>query len=298
MKRVGVVGARGYVGTQLLPMILRHPGLELAWVTSSSQSGEPVQGAPSLKYQAADPSLVESDVDVVILALPNGESNAWVGGAGDRLVVDLSSDHRADEAWVYAQPERFRGRIRTSRRLSCPGCYATAAQLAAAPLMDLASSIHVFGVSGTSGAGTARTERNDPETVRENLIPYSLVGHAHERELSHHLGGPVHFMPHVASFFRGLSVTVSMDLTRDVSKGEIEDRFHEAYAGEPFVELLAEPPRPRDSVGTHGVRIGGVSVSERHVVVVAALDNLLGGAASQALRATNLALGLDEAAGL
>ena len=293
-----MVGARGYVGTQLLPMILRHPGLELAWVTSSSQAGESVQGAPTLRYQAADPSLVESDVDVVILALPNGESNAWVGAAGERLVVDLSSDHRADPAWVYAQPERFRDSIRVSRRLACPGCYATAAQLVVAPLLDLCTSIHVFGVSGTSGAGTARTERNDPDVVRDNLIPYSLVGHAHERELAQQLGRPVHFMPHVAPFFRGLSVTVSMDLARDISKREIEQRFHEAYDAEPFVELLDDPPRPRDSVGKHGVRIGGISISERHVVVVAALDNLLGGAASQAMRATNLALGLDEAAGL
>lgn len=299
MKRVGVVGARGYVGSELLPMLLRHPSLELAWVTSSSQAGEPVQVAPSLRYRAAEPVLLETDpVDVLMLALPNGESNAWAARAGDSLVVDLSTDHRFDKAWVYALPERFRARIAGARRVSCPGCYATAAQLAAAPLLDVASSIHAFGVSGTSGAGTARTERNDPEVVRDNLIPYALVGHAHERELAFHLGRPVHFMPHVAPFFRGLSVTVSMDLQVTMSQQAVLERYQEAYAAEPFVTLVDDAPRPRDSVGTHGVRIGGISVLERHVVVVAALDNLLGGAASQALRATNLALGLPEAAGL
>lgn len=299
MTRVGVVGARGYVGSELLPMLVRHPSLELAWVTSSSQAGEPVQMAPTLHYRAADPALLDTDpVDVVMLALPNGQSSAWAARAGASLVVDLSTDHRFDVAWVYAQPERFRARIRGARRVSCPGCYATAAQLAALPLVDQATSIHVFGVSGTSGAGTARTERNDPEVVRDNLIPYALVGHAHERELAFQLRSPVHFMPHVAPFFRGLSVTVSMDLREPLDREEVLERYREAYAAEPFVELLDEAPRPRDSVGTHGVRIGGISVLDRHVVVVATLDNLLGGAASQALRATNLALGLPESAGL
>jgi len=301
VKRVGVVGARGYVGSELLPMIERHPGLELAWVTSTSQVGESVQSAPSLRYVAANPALFEtSPVDVVMLALPNGQSEAWVARAGNTLVVDLSTDHRFDASWAYAQPERFRERIVGARRVSCPGCYATAAQLAIAPLIDLVVSAHAFGVSGYSGAGTARTERNDPEVLRDNLLPYALVGHAHERELSHHLGQPIRFMPHVAPFFRGLTVTASMELSRPLARSEAEARYADAYAHAPFVEWLSEPPHPRDSVGTHGVRIGGLSLSEdgRHAVVVGALDNLLGGAASQALRATNLALGLDEAAGL
>lgn len=300
MKRssVGVVGARGYVGSELLPMLVRHPELELAWVTSSSQVGEPVVAAAGLSYVAADPSAV-TPVDVLVLALPNGESARWVERAGSALVVDLSTDHRFDPAWVYAQPERFRDRIRGARRLSCPGCYATAAQLAIAPVVDRVQSAHVFGVSGYSGAGTARTERNDPEVLRDNLLPYALVGHAHERELTHHLGRPIRFVPHVAPFFRGLSVTVSLELD-PLSRAELEARYADAYAAEPFVELGAEPPRPRDAAGTHGVRVGGLARTDdgAHVVVVAALDNLLGGAASQALRATNLALGFDESLGL
>lgn len=302
MKRVGLVGARGFVGGELLPMIERHPQLELAWVTSSSQVGEPVQAAPTLRYAAADPELLAREpVDMLMLALPNGESKRWIAGArGDLLVVDLSTDHRFDERWVYAQPERFRARIAGARRISCPGCYATAAQLAIAPVLDLVQDAHVFGVSGVSGAGTARTERNDPEVLRDNLIPYALVDHAHERELSHQLGRAVRFMPHVAPFFRGLSVTVSLELASPVSRAELERRFGEAYANEAFVELTEQPPRPRDSVGRHGVRVGGLSLSQdgRHCVVVAALDNLLGGAASQALRASNLAFGFAEGSGL
>jgi N-acetyl-gamma-glutamyl-phosphate reductase len=215
-------------------------------------------------------------------------------------VVVLSADHRFDAAWVYGQPERFRARMRGAKRIASPGCYATAAQLAAAPLLGrLDGSVHAFGVSGYSGAGTARSERNDPEALRDNVLPYALVGHTHEEELRAH-GVPAYFAPHVASFFRGLFVTVSMKLAEPGSFEELWAEYRRAYVGEPFVELAREAPRPRDAVGTHGVRIGGLAVGDggTHAVVVAALDNLLGGAASQAVRGLNLALGLGEGAGL
>jgi N-acetyl-gamma-glutamyl-phosphate reductase common form len=299
VKRVGVVGARGHVGGELLPILLAHG--EVAWVTSSSAAGQAVPGS-KLVFRAADPAVLASDpVDAILLALPNGESNAWAAAAGDAVVVDLSADHRFEDAWAYGQLERFRATIRGAKRIASPGCYATAAQLAIAPLVDvLAGPAHVFGVSGYSGAGTTKSERNDPEVLRDNLLPYALVGHMHERELRRHLGHRVYFTPHVAQFFRGLVVTVSAELSRPVTEGEIAERFGKAYGDEPFVTILREPPRPRDSVGTHGVRIGGFALGDegRHVVVVSALDNLLGGAASQAVRAMNLALGLDERAGV
>jgi N-acetyl-gamma-glutamyl-phosphate reductase common form len=300
--RVGVVGARGHVGSELLPILARHPAVELAWATSSSAAGAPVPGfGPGVTFRAADPALLETDrVDALLLALPNGEAAAWASRAGDAVVIDLSADHRFDASWVYGQPERFRARMRGAKRIASPGCYATAAQLAAAPLLArVEGSVHAFGVSGYSGAGTARSERNDPEVLRDNLVPYALVGHTHEKELRAH-GVPAYFAPHVASFFRGLVVTVSMKLAEPASLDELSAEYRRAYEGEPFVELAREAPRPRDSVGSHGVRIGGLSVGDggTHAVVVAALDNLLGGAASQAVRALNLALGLSEDAGL
>ncbi len=300
-KRIGVVGARGHVGAELVPLLVRHEGLEIAWVTSQSAPGESVPGT-SLTFLGADPALLRQEpVDAVVLALPNGESRAWSDAAGDAVVVDLSADHRFDEAWVYGQPERFRAKIRGAKRIASPGCYATAAQLAIAPLVDVARGpVHVFGVSGFSGAGTAKSERNDPDVLRDNVVPYALVGHAHERELRRHLDHPVFFVPHVAPFFRGLVVTASLDLARPIDEAELEARFTRAYGSEPLVALTKDPPRPRDSVGTHGVRIGGFALGDggSHAVVVAALDNLLGGAASQAMRALNLALGLPERAGV
>lgn len=294
MKRVGVVGARGHVGAELVPLLAKHPGVELAWVTSSSAPGTAVPGT-NLVYST--PNRAElAPVDVTFLALPNGEAKSWVG---DGITVDLSADFRFDDTFVYAQIERFRSRIRGARRLSCPGCYATAAQLAIAPVGGwLAAAPQVFGVSGYSGAGTTRSERNDPEVLKDNLLPYSLTGHMHERELTRHLGRDVYFMPHVASFFRGLFVTVSCVLDREIEAAALEAHFREHYAGESFVEIQKEPPRPRDVAGTHRIAIGGFAVSGKHVVIVSALDNLLAGAASQAIRAMNLALDRPEAEGL
>jgi N-acetyl-gamma-glutamyl-phosphate reductase len=300
-RAVGVVGARGHVGSELLPILAAHPGVEIRWVTSSSAAGKPVPGTSHV-FREADPGLLAREpVEAVVLALPNGESDTWASAAGGAVVVDLSADHRFDDAWVYGQPERFRTRIAGASRIASPGCYATAAQLALAPLRELLDGpAHAFGVSGYSGAGTARSEKNDPEVLRDNLLPYSLVGHTHERELCRHLDHRVHFSPHVASFFRGLSVTVSVELSRSVNATELGELFARAYGNEPFVELTPDPPRPRDSVGRHGVRLGGFTLAEdgRHVVLVSALDNLLGGAASQAVRALNLALGMQEQLGL
>ncbi|HEY8074254.1 MAG TPA: Asd/ArgC dimerization domain-containing protein, partial [Labilithrix sp.] len=247
---------------------------------------------------------LETDrVDAVILALPNGESEAWAARAGESIVLDLSGDHRFDDAWVYARPEVHRDRLRTAKRIAVPGCYATAAHLASIPLRAIAprADLVVFGVSGYSGAGTAKSERNDPEVLRDNVLPYAYEDHLHERELRRQLGGVVRFMPHVAPFFRGLFVTVTCAIDGSLtSAGELEKRYRDCYAREPFVAITKDAPRPRDSAGRHDVRIGGFTVKDggASCAVVAALDNLLGGAASQAVRALNLASGLDESTGL
>src|SRR4029079_689307 len=139
-------------------------------------------------------------LDAYVLALPNGASGAYVEAIAaarpDLVIVDLSADHRFTSSWVYGQPERKRAEIRGARHIANPGCYATAMQLALAPLVPLLEGpANVFGVSGYSGAGTTPSPRNDPEALRDNLMPYALVGHMHEREVTRHVG-PVCLMPH------------------------------------------------------------------------------------------------------
>jgi N-acetyl-gamma-glutamyl-phosphate reductase len=292
MFKVGIVGARGYVGRELVELVGKNGAMELV-LSSSARDGLAVE-------EVADRRL-----DAYALALPNGAAPAYAAAIArarpDSVIVDLSADHRFDDGWTYGQPERLRDRIRAARRIANPGCYATAMQLAIAPLLPLVDGpVTVFGVSGYSGAGTTPSPKNDPEVLKDNLIPYSLVEHIHEREVARQLGCRLFFSPHVASFFRGLSVTVSVALRATATRTALDALYQEAYGREPLVELTSDPPLPRDNAGKHHVAIGGVSVSSdgRHAVVVATIDNLLGGAATQALRNMNLALGLPELAGI
>jgi N-acetyl-gamma-glutamyl-phosphate reductase len=293
MKRtLGLVGARGYVGRELTALIERHGDLDLR-LSISQRDGK------SATEVAAE------RLDAYVLALPNGTSEPYVEAIAsaqpDAVIVDLSADHRFDPSWVYGQPERKRASIERARRIANPGCYATAMQLALAPLLPLIEGpANVFGISGYSGAGTTPSPKNDPEALRDNVMPYALVGHLHEREVASQLGCRLFFMPHVAPFFRGLTVTVSVALARVSTKGELEARYREAYASEPRVRVRDEIPLVRDIAGQHDVVIGGLALGEdgRHAVVVATIDNLLGGAATQALRNLNLALGFPENQGV
>ena len=310
---IGIVGARGYVGGELVRLVAGHPHLEIAFVSSRSTAGQDVaahvKGAPAgLQFSHLEATDVAASVaDVIILALPNGEAIHYVAAIDasdrpDRVIVDVSADYRFDDGWVYGQPERFRDCIRGARRIANPGCYATASQLAIAPLVDaLRGPATVFGVSGYSGAGSAPCDKNNPEMLRDNLLPYSLVGHIHEREIARHVGHPVHFLPHVAPFFRGITVTVSMPLSRRLRVDEVAQRYQQAYGGEPLIRLTGvTAPLVRDIADQHHVAIGGWCVSERgdRAAAVATIDNLLKGAATQALQNVNLACGLDELEGI
>jgi N-acetyl-gamma-glutamyl-phosphate reductase len=310
-KSVGIVGARGYVGAELIRLLARHPRLELAFVASRELAGrrvaEHVAEFPgALAYEALDAEAVAARaVDALVLALPNGLA-APVADAVMRqnpqcIIVDLSADFRFDERWYYGLPELTRARYAGQRRISNPGCYATAMQLALAPLRDaLAAPPVCFGVSGHSGAGTTPSDRNDPVKLRDNLLPYALVGHLHEREVTHRLGRPVEFLPHVAPHFRGLSVTVNLRLTEPTDAAALGERYRAFYAGEPLVRVRDEAPWLSRVAGRHHAEIGGFAVAAdgRRAVVVAVLDNLLKGAATQALQNLNRALGGDEWEGI
>lgn len=291
-RTLALIGSRGYVGKELVTLVERHGDLDVRLAVSQRDGKSPTDVAGE-------------KLDAYVLALPNGASEAYVAAITaarpDAVIVDLSADHRFTSSWVYGQPERNRARIRESKHIANPGCYATAMQLALAPLLPFVEGpANVFGVSGYSGAGTTPSPKNDPEALRDNLMPYALVGHLHEREVAAHLGCRLFFVPHVAPFFRGLTVTVSVALSKHCTKEELDARYHEAYGSEPLVRYQPEIPLVRDIAGKHEVVIGGLAVSEdgRHAVVVATIDNLLGGAATQALRNLNLALGYDENKGV
>ena len=306
-KSIGIVGARGHTGTELIRLVAAHPQLELAFVSSRELDGQPVADHVDayhgpLHYQSLDAAAVAArGADVVVLALPNGKAAPFVEAIDatrpDTLVVDLSADYRFDPGWYYGLPEITRGRYAGQKRISNPGCYATAMQLAIWPMLDqLAGPPQCFGVSGYSGAGTTPSDRNNAELLRDNLMPYALVDHLHEREVSTRLGVPVEFMPHVAPHFRGITLTANLWLHEPVTVDQVRARYEQRYAGEPLVDVIDQAPWVSRIAGRHGVEIGGFAVAPggKRLVVVATEDNLLKGAATQAMQNINIALGLGE----
>lgn len=300
---VGVVGARGHTGAELVRLIGSHPTLDLVFAGSRELAGEPVPGHDGLVFESIGPEdLAGRAVDVIVLALPDGAGDPYVAAVEpEALIVDISADHRFDDEWVYGLPELFREKLKGASRIANPGCYATASQIALAPLVDVIEGVPaVFGVSGYSGAGTTPGPRNDPERLADNLMPYKLVGHNHEREAVRHLGIPVRFMPHVHPAFRGLLVTAHVPLGETMTIDQLRARFTTAYHEEPLVEISDGIPELRDGAGHPGLIVGGFETSAdgRNAVVVVAEDNLLKGAAVQAVQNINLALGLPEFEGL
>lgn len=308
---VGLVGARGYVGAELIRLFAAHPNFELAFVSSRELDGQRVadhipEYHGELRYCSPTHDRLPGFAAVaVVLALPNGKAAACVaalGAAGaDPVIVDLSADYRFDDTWYYGLPELTRGDYSGQRRISNPGCYATAMQLVVAPMLDMLDGpVQCFGVSGYSGAGTSPSDKNDPDQLRDNLMPYALTGHLHEREVTRQLGHPVEFLPHVAPHFRGLMITANLHLKRAVTLDEARERFRACYADEALVRVIDEAPWVSHVAGKHHVELGGFSVSAdgQRLVVVATEDNLLKGAATQALQNLNLAFGLDELTGI
>lgn len=311
---IGIVGARGHVGAELIRLIARHPNFELAYVSSRELDGQRLSDHSSdyhgeLRFSSpAHDELPALGADAVVLALPNGKAALCVdafdktaSGAPRPVILDLSADYRFDHDWYYGLPELTRDRYDGQHRISNPGCYATAMQLAIAPMLDvLDGPAQCFGVSGYSGAGTTPSDKNDPARLRDNLMPYALTGHVHEREVAHRLDHPVEFMPHVAPHFRGLTITANLHLSRSFDRDEVQERYRLRYRDEPLVQVQDDAPWVSAVAGLDHAALGGFSLNAdgRRLVVVATLDNLLKGAATQALQNLNLAFGLPEYTGI
>ena len=297
---VGLLGARGHVGGELVRLIAGHPQLRLTHAASRQDIGRPLAGTDIVLEDMSPETVARWPVDVAILALPNGHAATYATLARpDTVVIDLSADHRFDPAWIYGLPEHTRGQLHGARRIANPGCYATGIQLGLRPALALlAGPPTAFGVSGYSGAGTTPSPRNDPARLHDNLLAYSLTGHLHEREASHQLGHALHFIPHVAAWFRGIHLTLTLPLAAPTTPAALLARYQHTYKDEPLVHVTSAIPEVQTIAGRHDVHIGGFAVDAKHAVVIVTLDNLLKGAASQALQNLNLALGLPERLGV
>lgn len=332
--RVGLLGARGYVGRELLRLLDEHPDMAVKACVSRSLHGTLVSElVPGLAHKAVpqdmafsasggnDPTeladLFAGEVDVWVLAMPNNVAAPFVAALQGEtehdsgpLLIDLSADYRFNADWTYGFPEHHgqRERLANAKRIANPGCYATGAQAALLPLVQAGfltsseSPPSVFGVSGYSGAGTSPSPKNDTAFLADNIIPYALTNHIHEREVSAQIGVPTHFMPHVAPFFQGISLTVNASLGAPMTRGDLVTCFQEYYKDEPLIRIVddGEITVKTHGTGQHGVTLGNFTVDEaaQRVVVVSLIDNLLKGAATQCVQNVNLAFGIDEYAGI
>src|SRR5882724_7687961 len=319
MFTTALVGCSGYAGQETLDRVLAHPELEVVALGSDSLAGEP-PSALDLRLNGSLPAFVPnaealaSGADVLFLCLDHDEA-ATLEPPSDAVVVDLSGGHRLRDAalygewygfahpfpealaeWSYALPELYPP---TGQLIANPGCYATAALLALAPLADAIEpeGIVVDAKSGVSGAGRALKASSHAGFVLENLSPYRIGSHQHAPELEQALGFPVCFVPHLLPLRRGLLATCYVQAVDDGSRERLED----AYAESPVVRVLPDGVSPELARVQHTDAAEIALFDDRSTgttIVVCALDNLGKGAAGQAVQNANIALGLDETAGL
>jgi N-acetyl-gamma-glutamyl-phosphate reductase len=326
--RVSVLGAAGFTGALVARLLYRHPSFELQAVTARSDVGRrlddlyPHRRVPlTLEQLELDR---HADVDAAVVAYPHGAAARLVAQLRERnvKVVDLSADFRLHdrsvyESWyrehpapellqeaVYGLPERYREQISTADLVANPGCFPTAAVLALAPLArhELIEEVVIDAKSGVSGAGRAASERTHFVTVDENVSAYGVPRHRHTPEIEQELallGADVRvtFTPHLLPLDQG--ELLSCYVTTGNGAADVEQLYRDAYAAEPFVEVVSTPPGVRDVRETNLCRIS-VHEDQRtgRVIVFAAIDNLWKGAASQAVQNLNLMFGLPEGEGI
>jgi N-acetyl-gamma-glutamyl-phosphate reductase len=313
--RTGIVGGAGFTGGELIRILLRHPHAEIAWATSRQQDDTPVHavhadllGETDLRFSARP-----GPADVIFLCLPHGESPAWLDAHASAIdpatrIIDLGNDFRLGESWrgtpfVYGLSEYNRDAIRQAVHVANPGCFATAIQLGLLPLLSMGDmhEVHVVGITGSTGAGKSLQETTQFSWRHSNISPYKTFTHQHlaeiRRSASRFAGQSpdVHFVPWRGDFTRGIFVTLMAGI--NVSPEVVEQTFHSTYSASSFVHVSPKPIDLKQVVNTNKALIH-VEHSSGQVAVHVAIDNLLKGAAGQAVQNMNLMFGLAETAGL
>jgi N-acetyl-gamma-glutamyl-phosphate reductase len=333
MLKVGIIGASGFTGVELLRLIAQHPQLEVVWATADTQAGQlasdlyPSVGLhyPNLALTEFDSSEVDG-LDLVFLGLPHEASMELVPQLMGRIgcVVDLSAAFRLRDLSsypnyygfehqhadlvsmaVYGLPEKYREELSSARLIATPGCYVTAATLALEPFVGAGiigdQPVIVDAASGVSGAGRAATHTNAFSTVDENFTAYGLISHRHTPEMEQEIGATVLFTPHLVPMNRGILATCyarpsGSDLP---STADLLSILRDRYQNEPFIKVTETSPSTKATLGSNAVHLTARSDPRTgFIVVIAALDNLTKGASGGALQSANLALGLPETAGL
>jgi len=331
---VGIVGGTGYGAGELLRLLSQHPRAKTVQVVSRSAAGTAqnehahLQGieALSLSPEITPAAFKDYQQKFLFLALPHEVSADYLAANQHLLeefrVIDLSGalrledsslhatlypDVARDEALqttaVYGLPELFAEQLESAQLIANPGCFATAAILAAAPLVGKAKSISLFGVTGSSGSGRSLKKSTHHPERSSNFFSYKALTHQHQPEIEQALAKlsssapTIHFIPHSGPFVRGIYLTLSAELATPVATEELRTHFRSFYAHAPFVRVIDQPPQLTHIVGTNVCELG-VASDGTQVVVSAALDNLVKGMAGQAIQNMNICCGFEQETGL
>ena len=305
---IALLGGRGYVGQEIIAILNNHPNFILSKVFSKNAAGESIKEytkISNLEYSYLDePEMIDlSDIDIAIMALPNNKSHEYVKKIeeynSNMIIIDLSADYRFSDNWTYSIPEICKPAKKN--RISNPGCYASAIQFSLFPIKNIISGkVSSMGISGYSGAGATPNEKNNPENLKDNIMPYSLSGHLHEDEVRRHCYNDLAFSPHVGNFFRGILITSHIKLKTKHTNSEIYDIYKDYYQDYKLIKISKEIPMINEISNSHFVNIGGFDIDESglELVVCCTLDNLLKGAATQAVQNLNYACNLQELTGI
>lgn len=339
--RIGIVGATGYVGAELVRLLARHPDVEIVGLQARGREREPIAAThPHLATTGLSVDAASPDADAIFLALPHGTAASLVPSiaASGTAVIDLGPDFRLRDpsdypTWygfehpnpellddaVYGLPELHRAELaalRTAPRaiVGSPGCYPTATLLALAPLArsGLIGDLVVDAKSGVSGAGRDPKPEMMFGEVNESVKAYATSGHRHVAEIEQELAwlgstagvenpgaGAVDFLPHLVPMSRGILSACHVRPTRAVTQSELDRLYAAAYADEPFVTVVDQAPATKHVTGSNAVRVfARHDARTDRILAIGVVDNLVKGAAGQAVQAFNLVHGLPEAAGL
>lgn len=323
--KVGVVGASGYTGLELVKILLNHPKFELAYVANSEGNTTLDKLHPSLNgvcdmtVQKADMDEVAKKCELVFLALPHKTAMAYVKPLISKgvKVVDLSADYRLPletyeefycphidkdnlEHSVYGLPELFRQQLKTAKLVANPGCFPTSAILGLLPFMDKridGSPIIVDAKTGVSGAGKKLSDTTHFVNVNDNLFAYNPMMHRHAPEIADKLNvdfDDVNFVPHLVPITRGMLSSIYIQVEGDFDEHSVVKEF---YKDSPFVRISDNPVTMKDTAGTNFCDIY-VKRKGNTLLILSSIDNLLRGASSQAVVNANLMMGLDEDMGI
>jgi N-acetyl-gamma-glutamyl-phosphate reductase len=313
--RIGIVGVSGYGGGEALRLCVTHPHFDIAYVAGESSAGQKLidrfpgiaPAAGELTIQKWNPAELP-DVDVLFISLPTGESKSAATRLPAHLrIVDIGSDHRWAEGWTYGLADLWPEKIRAAARVANPGCYPSAALPALAPLIahkliDPADII-IDAKSGVSGAGRGGGNTLGYAEVNEDVSAYALFKHGHVPEMNATLSKlagsavSVTFTPHLIPMTRGILATCYARGTATAE--QCRSAAREFYAGRPFVRIADAAPHTKWAYGSNLVFVSyAADPSSGRVIALGAVDNLVKGAAGQAVQNANLMLGIDETAGL